>query len=147
MDEMRDLKDKMSLMQQNTSGGGSSELESHVDQARAALRSRINAVVTVDAADRTKAWESLRSCVDPNCSIVGQVGNRWCKCGKPRSCLDLKCHIAGCGARLIGSIGDCLAQEDCLACFNRLIHSYVIKAERAKALQALVRLRAHRQAA
>ena len=137
MDEMRDLKDKMSRLQQNAAGGGSSELESHVDQARAALLKRINAVVTVDAANHTKAWESLRSCVDPNCSIIGQVGNRWCRCGKPRSCLDLKCHITGCGARLIGSIDDCLAQEDCLACFNKLIHSYLLKTERAKALQAL----------
>ena len=30
-----------------------------------------------------------------------------------------------------------MAQEDCLACFNRLIHSYLVKTERAKALQAL----------
>ena len=109
MDELRDLKDKLSCLQQNAAGGGSSELESHVDQARAALLKRINAVVTVDATNHTKAWESLRSCVDPNYSIVGQVWNRWCRCGKPRSCPDLKCHIAGYGIRLIGSINDCLA--------------------------------------
>ena len=55
MDKMRDLKDKMSSLQQNTAGGGTSELESHVDQARAALMKRIDAVVTVDAANHTKA--------------------------------------------------------------------------------------------
>jgi hypothetical protein len=60
MDEMRDLKDKMSRLQQNAAGGGTSDLESQVDQARAALMKRINAVVSVDTASHTKAWESLQ---------------------------------------------------------------------------------------
>ena len=38
---------------------------------------------------------------------------------------------------MIGSIDDCLAQEKCLSCFNKLIHSYVLKTEGSKALQAL----------
>ena len=107
------------------------------DRAQVLLYEKIDAHVSLIAAQHTESAQTLKYCIDPSCDIVQQLGAKWCPCGAPRSTLDLKCHNIGCSSRVVGEVQTCLQQEECLKCFYKLMWAYTLKKERAKALHAI----------
>ena len=137
--QVQQMQDKLQIMEEKEADAqpGQHNVMAQ-DRAQVELYERVDAFVTLIASEHTETAQSLKRCIDRSCTMMQQLGAKWCPCGAPRSTMDLKCHNTGCRARVVGPVEQCLQQEECLACFhNHLWSKSVNKKERAKALHAL----------